>query len=336
MIELLIILLCLFLNALLAGCEMGFVAVSRPTVRELARQGHKKAKLLIRLRDNPERTLSVIQIGITLVGALAGAVGGVGAEELLSPSIEARFELSDMTADTIAIIFVVLPLTYLTVVIGELVPKSLALRAPLRFALQSAPWLYLFERLLGPVVTVLEWSTKQLLKFPRFAAWLRQHKARPGPPSPEEHLGEHDALRLEPLSSHHRQYVVNLVDLERKTVQDIFLPWHSVVAIDLRQPLHTIEEIIVSSGHTRLPVLNENKLIGILNAKEFIALRASGREDWSSILRPAVVVQSSTALLTGFRLLQERRMHFGIVYGGSRLRYRHTGRYSRGSGGRDL
>ena len=61
-----------------------------------------------------------------------------------------------MTADTIAIIFVVLPLTYLTVVIGELVPKSLALRAPLRFALQSAPWLYLFERLLGPVVTVLE------------------------------------------------------------------------------------------------------------------------------------------------------------------------------------
>ena len=65
--------------------------------------------------------------------------------------------------------------------------------------------------------------------------------------------------------------------------------------------------------------MNENKLIGILNAKEFIALRASGREDWSSILRPAVVVQSSTALLTGFRLLQERRMHLGIVYDGSRL-----------------
>ena len=90
MIELLIILLCLLLNALLAGCEMAFVAVSRPTVRELARQGNKKAKLLLRLRDNPERTLSVVQIGITLVGALAGAVGGVRAEELWSPSIEAR------------------------------------------------------------------------------------------------------------------------------------------------------------------------------------------------------------------------------------------------------
>ncbi len=87
MIESVIILICLLLNALLAGAEMAFVTVSRPTLRELVRQGHTKAKLLLGLRENPERTLSVVQVGITLVGALAGAVGGAGAEELLSPPV---------------------------------------------------------------------------------------------------------------------------------------------------------------------------------------------------------------------------------------------------------
>jgi putative hemolysin len=89
MIGAVIIVICLLVNALLAGAEMAFVAVSKPTLPELVRQGHKKAELLLHLREHPERTLSVIQIGITMVAALAGAVGGPVAEEILSPSIEA-------------------------------------------------------------------------------------------------------------------------------------------------------------------------------------------------------------------------------------------------------
>jgi putative hemolysin len=88
MFELLVIVICLLLNAVLAGAEIAFVAVNRPLLRQLVRQGDKKAKLLLQLRENPERTLSVMQVGITLVGALAGAVGGAGAEELLSPMLE--------------------------------------------------------------------------------------------------------------------------------------------------------------------------------------------------------------------------------------------------------
>jgi putative hemolysin len=88
MFELLVIVICLLLNAVLAGAEIAFVAVNRPLLRQLVRQGDKKAKLLLQLRENPERTLSVMQVGITLVGALAGAVGGTGAEELLSPMLE--------------------------------------------------------------------------------------------------------------------------------------------------------------------------------------------------------------------------------------------------------
>ena len=80
MIEIAIVVLCLFVNALVAGAEMAFVAVSRPGLRELVRQGQRNADVLLRLRERPERTLAVMQIGITLVAALAGAVGGAGAE----------------------------------------------------------------------------------------------------------------------------------------------------------------------------------------------------------------------------------------------------------------
>ena len=107
---------------------MALVAVNKPSLRELVRQGHKKAELLLRLRERPERTLSVIQIGITMVAALAGAVGGAAAEEGLSPTVEAWFGVTENTADTIAIGIVVLPLTYFTVVVGELLPKTLALK----------------------------------------------------------------------------------------------------------------------------------------------------------------------------------------------------------------
>src|SRR5215212_6993079 len=169
MVETGIIVLCLLVNALLAGAEMAFVAVSKPGLRELVRQGHAKAELLLRLREQPGRTLSVIQIGITMVAALAGAVGGAVAEEVLSPSIETWLGVTENTADTIAIGIVVLPLTYLTVVVGELVPKTLALKHSLGFALRVAPWLSLSDRILGPLVTMLEWSTKQLLKL--LALW---------------------------------------------------------------------------------------------------------------------------------------------------------------------
>src|SRR4029078_6372852 len=126
MIELAVVVLCLLTNALIAGAEMAFVAVSRPSLRELVRQGQKRAEILLRLREHPERTLAVMHIGLTLVGALAGAVGGAGAEEQLSPLFE-KLGVSESTADTLAIAVVVIPLTYFPVVLGESIHRNHAL-----------------------------------------------------------------------------------------------------------------------------------------------------------------------------------------------------------------
>lgn len=305
MIEIAIVVLCLLTNALIAGAEMAFVAVSRPTLRELVRQGQKKAEVLLRLRERPERTLAVMQIGITLVGALAGAVGGAGAEEQLSPLFE-KFGVSESTADTLAIGVVVIPLTYFTVVIGELIPKTLALRHSLAVGLAAAPWLSFFDCVLGPLVTIFEWSTKSFLRLLRLTT-VGQGGTRGEEP-------QHATVELGLLSTEHRQYVMNLVDLERKRVKDIYLPWKQVIKADVRLGAREVESILLASGHTRVPVLDGEKLVGILNAKEFFALYASGSEQWLSLVRPAVELPEHLPLLSGLKMLQDRRIHMGIVY----------------------
>lgn len=321
MVEGLVIMLCLALNALLAGAEMAFVLVSRPLLRERARQGDTRAALLLGFREKPERTLSVIQIGITLVAAVAAAVGGAGAEEQLSPSLERVLGVSEATADTLAISLVVIPLTYFTVVLGELVPKSLALRHSLPFALRIAPWLSLFHKVFGPIVTLLERSTHRVLTILTF--WGRRKRLTPHSQqvSPEPSEGEKGAstLSLDALTSQHRQSVLNLMALEQRTVNDILLPWQNVVTIDRTLSAEAVEAVVIASGHTRLPVVTEKEILGILNTKEFRALRASNREDWVSLVRSPIRLQTTAALLTSLRLLQAHRMHMGIVYSGERL-----------------
>ncbi|MFZ4405569.1 MAG: CNNM domain-containing protein, partial [Pseudobdellovibrionaceae bacterium] len=163
--EIIVVAVCLFLNALFAAYEMAFVSVPRSELRGLARSGNKAAKALLSLREHPERTLSAIQVGITLVSAIAAAVGGVGAAETLEPYFMQKFSMSERVAEVLSVALVVIPITYLSVVIGELVPKTLALRNPTKIVLAGASALFVADRVLSPIISLLEWSTKKILKI---------------------------------------------------------------------------------------------------------------------------------------------------------------------------
>ena len=304
MIEVIIIAVCLLLNAVLAGTEIAFVVATRPSIRELSRQGDRKAQILLQLREKPERTLSVIQIGITLVAFVAGAVGGAGAEEWLSPLIEQYLATGEEVADAVAIAIVVIPLTYASVVIGELLPKSVALRYALRIAVRAAPWLAWLDKWLGPVVSVLERSTKGLLLL------FFRGKSR----ADLSHADSAQTVELSQLSSQHQLYVVNLVALEQKRLRDVLLPWNQVVTVDVSQSLKEVEEVVIQSRHTRLPVLQDGAVVGILNSKEFLAFRALNESNWVALVRKPITMPDSMPLLQGLKLLQEQHMHLGIVY----------------------
>lgn len=301
MIEIIIIASCIFLNALLSLVEMAFVAVNRSILRNLVRnEKNKEALRVLRLRESPERTLSVLQIGISLVGGVAAVTGGAGMHEFLSPFLQSYMGFSEGFSELLGVAIVVMPITYLSVVLGELVPKAISLRNPLAIILKSARWLVIADTLLHPVVTTLEWSTKKILSlFPR-----GKHV---------ETAGALD-LDLEQLSREHRQYVLNLVDIEKKRIKDIMIPWNQVVTINVQSSIEEVMAIIIESGHTRLPVMSHDAVIGILHTKEFVAFRASGHSNWHSILRPVIEFQANESLLRALRVMQEKRSRLSIVF----------------------
>lgn len=309
MTSLIIIFLCLFVNGLLAAFEMAFVSVGKPDLRQSARHGNQDAEKLLKLRAKPERILSVIQLGITLVGSVSATVGGVSAEERLTPIIQAQFGLSEDISTFIAVLVVVLPLTYLSVVVGELVPKTVALRNPLRIALFGAPWVTMLEFSFRPVVTFLEISTKNLIKFllPK-----SMHKAA-------DQLSTEESVSLEGLSVSHRQYVLNLVDIESKRIRDIYVHWENVDQVGVDQSVQEVLGMVIKSGHTRLPVVKDGEVIGLLHTKEFLSFITAGEENWNKIIRQSLKVSEHEELLMTLRRMQSSKSHMGVVYRGSEL-----------------
>jgi putative hemolysin len=305
--EWLVVVVCLFLNALLAAVEIAFVSLSRVQVRELLKSGKKSALKLKELRDNPERTLSVIQIGISLVGALAAAVGGAEAYESFTPYISTHFGFGMQTSRIVAIASLVVPYTFVNVIFAELVPKTLALRNPARISLAAARWLMTLDTVFLPIVDFLEWSTKRIMStfFP---------KSRPPLVSEGNETVELGALSLQA-----RQYILNLVGLEKKRVRDIMLPWAQVDTVLLSQSIHEVESVALRSGHTRLPVLSGETVFGIVNTKELHALVKSGSESWDQIVRPVSRVQEYDSLFKALRQMQEKRSHLSAVFAGTSL-----------------
>lgn len=301
MIPLIIVIICLSLNALLAGAEMAFVSVGRPQIKILASRGWKRAQTLLRLKLNPERILSVIQIGITLVGAVAAAVSGAGAEEAFGPWLQTTFSLSPDTANAVAIGLVVLPLTYFNVVFGELIPKTLSLRHPLRIALIAAPWLSLFDRGLSPIVSLLEKSTK---------FFLRNTKPGEAPVAVE---GQ-DFVELENLRVKTKEYVLKLIHAEKKRAQDVMIPWAETQHITTDLPASEIERQIMRTGHTRLPVKDGDDVVGLVHAKEFMNLRQAGDHEWVSSVRLMLKVRALDPILEILPKMQLQKSHMAAVY----------------------
>jgi putative hemolysin len=247
----------------------------------------------LRLRETPERTLSAVQVGITLVSLLSGAVGGAGAQEFVSPLLEQWLGLGERSATVLAVAAVAVPLIFVTIVVGELVPKALALRHPEQIALAGARGLHLLERVLLPIVGILAWATRTLL--------ARMPRAPFG------------AGREGPTAVSRQHYALDLVDLAQRRVRDAMVPWSQTVKADASVSPQSLADLALASGHTRLPILRKGEVAGVLHTKELLTFLAAGERDWRTLVRPAVTVGPDDALLGVLRLLQTRRSHMGIV-----------------------
>jgi len=307
--EILFIVLCIFLNAILAGIEIAFVSVNKTLLRYRAKQGDETARKLLELKEKPERTLSTIQIGITLFGSLTAAVGGAAAGINIIPFLHENYQISLPVAEIMAILFVVTPITYFSVVIGEITPKALALRNPYFFATLGTPILKTLSKLLYPIVRLCEKSTKILLERIPLQKQQQQDKEK------EYHEYEKLLTSYRRLPQKGKEYMINLSNIQEKTVEDILLDWDKVDYVSIDQDLHEIMDKIISSGHTRMPVVKTGQVIGVINTKEILAFSRSKDTNWEKLVHTPVKFKKNISPLDSLNTLQSNRVHMGIVEG---------------------
>ena len=280
---------------------MAFVTVSKPHLKKLSSDGDIVAKKVLALRSNPERVLSVLQVGITLVGAISAAVGGAGAEENLSPYFQLTFNLSEKISETLAILLVVIPLTYFSVVIGELVPKTLALKFPLKFAKLGCYILIILDKTFSPIIYFLEISTRLIVN-----PFLKRIKS-------ETHTEHSSQIDIDDLSESHKQYIFNLIEVDKRKVKDILLPWSSVSYIDIQAHQTEVMNLIRKVRHTRIPVVENNYPIGLLHSKEFISEVEISKVNWNELIRPIIFFNPDENILNALKILQIKKSHMAIV-----------------------
>jgi putative hemolysin len=302
MLTVIIICICLLLNALLSCAEMAFVTIDDKSLRKKVLAGDKNAAYIEQMGESPERILSVVQIGITLVGAISGAVAGAGAEDKFAPFLMYVFGITEQMAGTIAIIIIVAPLTIISVIIGELVPKSLAIRFSMPIILAVAPGLRVAEKILGPLVNPMEKITDLILKV------MMRSKMTPVESS------EVEELSLKGLRQEYKQYFHNLMDLDSKQINSIMVPWDKVDRLSSIAEPEEVSSLILSTSRTRIPVVDANEVYGYLHSKEFLNLSQSGVEsNWLSFVRPIQALPQDTKVLHALRSMQKKKAHFMIV-----------------------
>ena len=306
--ELLIILALVLMNAFFAGAEIAILSLRKTKLQELLGRGDRRAIAVKALRDNPERFLATVQVGITLVGASAAAFGGATLAGVMAGGLR-RLGLGGY-AEEISLLAVIGLVTYLSVVLGELVPKSMALHRAEVYALWAGRILLALSRLMRPLVWFLTASSNAVLRL--FDDRTSFTEARLSPEELQQLVDE--AVQAGALDPETGDIASRSFDFGRLRARAVMVPRQRLVAVARRTFLADVRRIIVESGHSRLPVYEGtlDDIVGYVVAKDVLA-RGDAGELPDAILRPAYIVPESAPAIEVLREMQRRRNQLAIV-----------------------
>ena len=311
MTELLIILGLVIANGVFAGAEIAVVTLRKSRIEELANEGRRSAQALLALRENPERFLATVQVGITVVGSTAAAFGGSSLSRHIEPLI-GRIEWLAPHRSTIALALVIGLVSYLSIVIGELVPKSLALRAAERYALWIGRPLLSLSWFARPAVWLLSSSANVLLR--PFGDKTNFTETRYSAQELQELVEE--AARTGAIHPGAGEIASRALDLPDLTAYDVMVPRQEVVMLSRFASPQELERVLTTYTYSRMPVY-ENKVdnvVGYLAMKDLLSKMMNG-EAWSidSVLRPVAFVPESKPAVELLHEMRERHQPFVVV-----------------------
>ncbi|NSL52522.1 hemolysin family protein [Calidifontibacillus erzurumensis] len=320
--EILVLIVLILLNAFFAASEMALVSLNDNKIRIMAEDGHKKARLVQSLLKEPSRFLATIQIGITLAGFLASAfAAGSFAGRLAVYLINAGIPLDQNTLQTIATIVITLILSYFTLVLGELVPKRIALQHAEKISFFAVAPLILLSKLTYPFVKFLTFSTNMI---------VRLFGVDPNA-DPEEVTEEEIRMMVDvgqekgTIQEAEKVMINNIFEFDTKTVSDIMTHRTNIVAIPVDMNLKETLHVANVEKYTRIPVYEENidNIVGILHVKDLFQIIENGDDanfNLRDLVREPYYVLESIKIDQLFRDMQKNNVHMAIVideYGGT-------------------
>ena len=317
-IELLVIAILIGFNAVFVAAEIALVTIRRSRVEQLVEEGHGSARRLERLLTRPGRFLAVTQLGITFIGFLASAFAAVSLKVALQDALAGLAPLAPY-ADVLSLVIITALLALVTIVFGELVPKALALANAERFALAIAGPFELLEKLLGPLVRLLEAITNAIARplggeqTDRYQISMEELKIL------VERGGEQGVLEAE-----EEQMISAVIELGEGRIHEVMVPRIDVTAIPVDTSMSEAIDTILREGHSRIPVYEESidNIVGILYAKDLLPYLKDNAAppELRRLLRPPLFVPESMSVDDLLHELQRRKVHIAIVldeYGGT-------------------
>jgi len=317
--EVFLIAILILLNGYLAGTEIAVVTARKSHIKQMAESGKRNAKIFLRLKEEPDRFLATIQIGITTVGVLASAIGGAASVRVIEPLLkEVPIKAISLAAGPIAIGIVVVIITYFSVIFGELIPKSIALTHPETIGLWTARTIDTFSKIAAIFVKILTFST---------AVVLSPFGTKPF--TERAHITEEEVKLLIKEGRKHgvfelteEKILQSVFEFTDMSVKEVMVPDTQMMAIQIEKSTPEILSLIVEEQFSRYPVFGKelNDIRGILYTRDFLtSLAKTGQVDIRKIIKTPFFIPETMKISLLLREMQKKRIHMALAvdeYGG--------------------
>jgi putative hemolysin len=308
-LNILAIILLLLLNGILAMSETALLSVRKARLQTRANDGDRRARATLQLAQTPNRFLSTIQVGITLIDVLTGAIGGAAIATFLTELI-ARIPFLQPYSESISLFVVVIVITYFSIVFGELVPKRIAIQNPERVASAAAGPMLVISKIASPVVRLLSGSTDMILHL------LRVKHTAEQPVTEEELLVQLDqGTQAGVFEESEQDMVEGVFSLSDQRVNALMTPRNEIVWLDVNDPVEEIRRRVKESEFSRFPVAEDSldKVLGVIKAKDLLLADLQDGQQLKQIARPPLYVPETAFGSRALEILKEANREMVFV-----------------------
>jgi putative hemolysin len=313
-LEIFLIIILVFISGFFSASEIAVIAVRKSRIKELAKSGDSRADFVERLKNNPDKFFAIVQVGMTVTASAASALGGATAIIVIKPMVESiPIQAVQRASGSISIALVVIVISYLFLVLAELIPKALAIRFSERIALWVGPGTWWSLKAVSVIINFLSWSTNACLRLIGISPETRRDTA-----VTEEEV---KILLLEGLQHgvfepSEQKLIHSVFQFADSVARNVMTPRTEMVAVEISDSPETILNVTTTEQYSRLPVYEENldKIKGIIHTRDLLnVFQNKELIIVKDIMRPALFVPDSKKISEVLKDMQKKKNHMAIV-----------------------